>query len=194
VTAPFRRTTNCPNCNYDIPLEDTFSQWVRNHQQLRSGDGFAFMDKDLICHRFKTDHDRSIQYLMFVEVKTRGAKLLDSQRDTMWIVKQLLSNRRITPTKDKNPLQVNGVPTKVKSYMAKTDVLIRAFGYHTLRLSGSTPDDSDAIIWDTTPITREQVVGLLRFDLNPDNFNTMDNRSHHKRKEIELPLWQRTRP
>jgi hypothetical protein len=159
---------------------------VRSNPGLDSAKGFTFMDKDIICHRFKTDHGRSLQYLMMVEVKTRGAQLSDSQRDTIWIIDQLLRNRKDTPTKKTDRRQVEGVVTMVKSFIQRGEVRARVFGYHVLRLSGDSPDDSAEITWDSRRITLEQLVGLLRFDLDPDNLLPMDNRSHHTKAPMPL--------
>lgn len=186
MTAPFRRKAVCPNCNYDIPLEDEISTWVRNHPMLRSSDGFTFMDKDLICHRFKTTHGREFQCMMFVEVKTNNAKLKEWQRDTMHIGDQLFRNDKTTPTK-KARRHINNVPEKVWSPMSKSWVKVKAFGWHLLALSGRDPDLSESIVWDKSLVTLNDLIMLLRFDLHPDTLQPMDFRKHHRDPNAETP-------
>jgi len=186
MTAPFRRTAKCPNCRYDIPLEDEIGQWVRTHQQLKSGDGFTFMDRDMICHRFKTTHGREFQCLMFVEWKSRGGQLNDVQRDTMHITNQMFRTDSTTPTK-RGKSHLHQVPNGAWSVMANKKVAVKAFGYHLVRMNGSTPDDSTQIMWDKQEVSKEQLIQLLRFDINPDTLRPMDWRIHH-RKEKESQL------
>ena len=180
MTTPFRRTAKCPNCFYDIPLQDEISEWIRNHPQMKSTDGFTFMDKDLICHRFKTTHGREFQCLMFVEFKSFGRQLEDKQRDTMHMVNQMFRTDCTTPTKKGKP-HSHQVQAKIYSVASDKFVSVKAFGYHLIRMNGRTPDVSSQIIWDKTVITEKQLVGLLRFDLNPDTLLPMDWRIHHKK-------------
>ena len=178
MTKQFHRTANCPNCGYDIPLEDAMGQWIRNHPELSSRDGFAFMDRDLVVHRFKTTHGRSLQCLMFVEVKTRGAELNESQRDSMLTIHQLLRNRRTTPTK-KARWQSQGTPTKVYSSLINTEVRVISFGYYLLTLSHSAPSNSAWMTWQKREIDQSTLIKLLRFDLDPETLRPLDFRLHH---------------
>jgi len=178
MTTPYRRTARCPNCNYDIPLEDEISQWIRSHPELDSAKGFAWMDKDLICHRFLTNHGRDFQCMMFVEFKTRGARLNDVQRDTMHMVNQMFRTDCTTPTKRARD-HSHQTPTRIHSVKAGRRISAKAFGYHLVLLSGQTPDDSAEIWWDKTRIDRHRLIQLLRFDLNPDSLQPMDWRIHH---------------
>lgn len=186
MTAPFRRVAVCHRCGVTIPLEDEVSSWIRRHPDLRSGDGFTFMDKDLICHRFKTTHGRSFQCVMFVEFKSRGRQLDDTQRDTMHIVNQMFRSDCTTPTK-RAKKHLKQVPSLVFAAKSETWIKAKAFGYHLVRMDGSTPDDSSQILWDKTEVTVRELLGLLRFDLHPDTLKPMDWRLHHsQRSEKEL--------
>lgn len=188
MTRPFQRTAKCPNCHYDIPLEDEISHWSRHHPELNSEDGFTYMDKDLICHRFKTTHGREFQCLMFVEFKSRGGALKKSQKDTMWIVDQMFRTDTTTPTK-KAGLHCGLVPSRVWSEASKMWVAVKAFGFHLCVLSGRTPDDSDRILWDGKEITLADLIKLLRFDLDPRTLRPMDWRIHHRKEAVpELAL------
>jgi len=125
---------------------------------------------------------------MFVEFKSRGAQLSESQRDTMNMVGEIFRNDRDTPTK-RAKRRIAEVPNEVYSTILKRKVGVKAFGYHLVRLSGPTPDDSAEIFWDKKAVNPEMLVKLLRFDLNPDSLNPMDWRIHHKPKpEILLPF------
>jgi hypothetical protein len=179
MTQHFRRTARCKKCGSSIALEDDFSQWVRSCAELKSGDGFAFMDKDLVVHRFRTTHGREFQCFMCVEVKTLNASLTDSQRDTIHMQNQLFRNRRATPTK-RIPKQISGLPDRIYSTLLKRNVGYKAFGYHLLRISGTHPDNSDEIRWDDRHfITVNALVRLFRFELDPDTLQPMDWRRHH---------------
>jgi hypothetical protein len=178
MTAQFRRVAKCNGCGKEVPLEDEMGQWIRLHPALDSGRGFAFMDKDIVVHRWRTDHGREFQCVMFVEVKSRGADLSESQRDTMLIVNQLFRNDRTTPTK-KSRQHAGSISSTVYSSMRKTHVKVKALGYHALRMSGGTPDDSEKIVWDKREITADVLVKLLKFELHPDTLLPMDFRIHH---------------
>ena len=188
MTTPFRRTAKCPNCNYDIPLEDEISDWIRHHPKLRSGDGFTFMDKDLICHRFKTTHGREFQCLMFIEFKSLGRQLDDTQRDTMHMTNQMFRTDCTTPTK-KRKTHTCETSNRVWSAKSKQWVAVKAFGFHLVRMNGRTPDSSTQILWDKREITKDDLVALLQFNLNPDSLHPMNWRIHHsKPKENLLPI------
>lgn len=186
MTTAYRRTARCPNCNWDVPLEDEISSWIRHHPELKSCLGFTFMDKDLVCHRFKTTHGRGFQCLMFVEFKSCGAQLNDTQRDTMHMVNQMFRTDSSTPTK-KARRHTEQTPKTVRSFLGGSEVRVKAFGYHLVRMNGRNPSLSNQIIWDKTEIAEDTLVALLRFDVNPDTLRPMDWRiHHHKPKHPEL--------
>jgi hypothetical protein len=71
------------------------------------------------------------------------------------------------------------------------------FGVTVVRLSGTTPDDSEWIKWgrfirgkqtglDWKDITVEQLLKLMRFDMHPDTFNDKPFRRHHKTKKFNV--------
>ena len=184
MTARFRRSIKCPDCGLEIPAEDEISQWIRSHPQLDSREGMVFMDKDLVCHRYKTSHGRDAQFLMFVEIKTRGAQPSKSQRDTMNIVGQMVRNTKNTY------LTAENRPVRVYSTAAASEVTVRAMGYHLLRMDGSTPSDSTWIEWDRKRIDTDTLLKLLRFDLHPDTLNPLDLRSHHVKPAILPGLFE----
>jgi hypothetical protein len=127
---------------------------------------------------------------MAVEIKTMGAELTDAQKDTLHVWNQITRNRKQTAT---NAIkhQAGQTVTEVYSHVAKCEIILKAFGVHVLTFSGLGPDDSKSIQWDKKGITQEQLVGLLRFDVEPDNFTSMDEflRLRHKAPmQHELPL------
>lgn len=184
MTRLFGQTFQCPQCGHRATLETQFSRWVRGHNLLESREGLVVLDQDMWVHRFKTDLGRCFQCLMLVEVKVLGANLTDAQRDTLHIINQVTRNRRATPTK---PLryQAGNSPQKVHSVIYGSEALLKAWGVHVLRFSGLGPQDSEWISWDNKPIDRETLVGLLRFDLDPDTLKPFDARKHHR--AITLP-------
>jgi hypothetical protein len=143
------------------------------------------LNSDLWVHHYKTDRGRDFQCIMLVELKTFGAELDKYQRDTLLIVNQILRNRRQTPTS--TPIsQAGTAPLKVNSHIAQRRVVLKAFGVHVLRLSADTPDNSEWMQWDKARfgqggfIDREQLVKLLRFELDPDTLGPLDLRRHHR--------------
>jgi hypothetical protein len=179
MTKPFNQRFHCPNCNTWQSQETMFSRWIRNNPQLDSRDGYSVSDQDFWVHKYKTDkRGRNFQMIMGVEIKTLGAQVSDPQSDTLYIVNQIMRNRRGTPTK---PLmhQAGTAPLKAHSFLARREVQVRSFGIYVLRFSGLGPDDSEWIMWDNKYITEEQLTKLLRFDLDPDSFRPTDLRSHH---------------
>lgn len=169
-------------------METLFGRWIRNHQSLDSQSGYCVTDQDYWIHRYKIYKDREFQLLMLVEIKTMGSPLSDAQRDTLHMANQLMRNRRQTPTKGLRYQAGNG-PLRVRSAMRGGDVWLRAYGMHVLTFSGLGPDDSTEIIWDGKVIGVEQLVAILRFDLDPDTLGPLDLRSHHAYAESSMGLF-----
>lgn len=146
---------------------------------LPAREGLSITDADYVVHRFKTYGSREFQCIMMIEVKTFTRKLPDAQRDTLYILHQLMRNRRDTPTKE--TLHQSGTTiTKAHSFILGRDVNVRSFGTFVLTFSESGPEDSDEIFWNKERITEETLVSLLRFELDPETRRPIDLRSHHK--------------
>lgn len=162
----------------DKPMCD----WIRRHSELDSDKGIVVTDCDLIIHRYLTICDRyglngtistrEIQAMMMVEVKTRLGKPSDSQSDTLakWNL--------------------------FRGSKAFENYSIRNLGVSILSLSGTNPDDSETMFWGRfledqkaqeikwRKISKEELTGLLLFNLHPDNLTTNPFRRHHAKKEI----------
>ena len=178
MTKPFNQEYHCPNCKTWQRQETSFSRWIRNNPDLKSGDGYAVTDSDYWIHRYKTFGRRRFQLMVGVEIKTMGANLSMSQRDTLVILNALLRNRRATPTSEMQWQAGTGI-TKHKSLVTGEELYLKAFGIHTLRFSGLGPDDSEWIKWDKRDIDPDTLTRLLAFDLDPDTLRPLDLRSHH---------------
>ena len=74
MTRPYRRRAKS-DCGRAYPLNDACLEWIRTNPEPDSGIRLSFMDRDVVCHRFKTTHGRSFQCMMFLEIKTCGATL-----------------------------------------------------------------------------------------------------------------------
>jgi hypothetical protein len=190
MTRPHNQRYHCPNCKTEATFETLFGRWIRNHPDLDSGKGYSVIDCDYWVHRFKTYEDREFQCIMLVEVKTHESNLSKAQRDTLFIVNQIMRNRRQTPTKDKK-YEAGDSILKAYSVMLGRKVNVKVFGVHKLVFSGLGPDDSKWISWDDQMIDEPTLARILRFDLDPDTLNPLDLRSHHKKMEhpelIETP-------
>ena len=148
---------------------------------------FTFMDKDLICHRHKKDHGREFDCLMFIEFKSFGKLMSDSQLDTFTITDQMFRTDSQTPTK-RRKLHLRQVPNRVWSPFNKKWVHVKGFGCHLVTMSGSTPENSATIFWDKREITLKDLLQLLQFNLNPDTLQPMDWRLHHTKSVENLLL------
>lgn len=196
MTAGWRHYVPCQVCGAQVSAEYPFDAWVREHPELDSiKDGIVITDGDKWVHRYAIRTggriDKAVQYLMSVEVKAFERDLTDSQRDTLHMINQLL---RTTPWKeqrlDGRLISHHAQNVRVvHSTLNGRTVQLLCYGVHKLRLSHGTPDNSEWMTWDDKKITTDQLVGLLRFDLNPDSLRVLEHR-HHKRtlRAVPLPL------
>lgn len=195
MTTQWRETVACPRCGCKVSSEQPIKMWIRGHGELDSRQAcLCIGDCDLWVQKYGTraHHsgvDRSVMYIMLVEVKTHGRELDDSQRELLGLVSDLL---RTKPFKEQRaggrfvPGHSQNIRI-VRSYAkGRRPVQLHCYGVHVLTLSGSTPEDSKQIMWDRSVISKEQLVGLLRYDLDPDTLNPIDHRSHKKRID-EMP-------
>lgn len=194
MTRRFNEYFHCVNCGMRSDAQSDFSRFVRECVELDSARGYVINDADYIIHRYKEDHDRRLQCLMMVEVKTHGAMPSSSQSDTLCALDQALRNRKTTPT-IKRRYQSNDSLKVIYSQMENGWVRFRCFGMYLLKFSGNGPEDSDLIEWGRpvnmhlaeiewkmTAINIRQMIDLLKFDLDPDTLNSFDLRIHHERK------------
>lgn len=150
-----------------------FLQWIRTVPGLDSREaGIAVMDVDIIWHQYRETQDnngqRKTNNLMIIEEKSFGADLSFAQRDSMWITHQMLRDSRAT------------FVSNARGQM----VWVKYWGYFKLRYSGQNPGASLRIEWNKTLISIKQLIGILRFDLRPDNLTQNDRRrSHHAQLE-----------
>ena len=187
MTREFGQQHHCAMCGAKSSIESTFSRWLRANDDLESSAGHVFVDTDLWVRRYKTALGREFQLLMLVEIKTHGAQLTDAQRDTLYMINQVMRNRRETPTK-KLKHQAGTSPMDVYSTMLGRRITLKAFGMHVLTFSRLGPDDSQAMKWDNQPINSNQLRDLLAFDLDPDTLRPMDFRSHHSTNGRQMTL------
>jgi len=173
-----------------------FHEWVRNHPELDSvRECLCIGDSDLWVHRYGTRRsrlgvNRDVQYLMLVEVKTHGRDMGAPQRDLLAIVNDLL---RTNAWKEQraNGQFISGHAQNARtvySYIAGKRVRVYCYGVHKLRMSGASPQTSQWMTWSDGGgveqyITVDQLLGLLRFDLNPDSLRPMEHREHKRRDE-----------
>lgn len=183
MTRPFTIHSHCPICKTWQTQETAFGRWIRNNSELDSRKGYCVTDLDMTIsefktvHQFKSGYSRDFQLIMDIEVKTMGADLSQSQRDTLHIRNQLMRNRRQTPTKELL-FQAGNTP-EVFSVIQGRKIVVRCYGVHLLRFSGLGPDDSEWMLWDTKPINSDTLTEILRFDLDPDTLKPIDLRNHH---------------
>jgi hypothetical protein len=169
MTRSFRQYVSCPKCGHNHTAESAFQRWQRENPKLDSREGHVVSDFDFTIHRYRTPMlGRSLQCVMFLEVKTRMAKVDGSQAKTLNIMRQIVQNQG----KLGKPMQLSdghGGPIRQ----------VRCFGGFELRLSSTSPEDSEWMEWNRKRITVEQLEKLLRFDIDPITFKKMDWRDNH---------------
>lgn len=193
MTTGWRETVPCQSCGVPTSTEQPIKAWIRGHRELDSRKAcLCIGDSDLWVQKYGIRRgtkglDRSVMYIMLVEVKTHGRMLDSPQRELLGFVSELLRTKPFTEQRAKGRF-VAGHDQNVRlirSYSSGRPVQLHCYGVHVLRLSGSTPEDSDEIVWDQRQISREQLVGLLRYDLDPDTLREIEHRSH--KQTVDMP-------
>lgn len=190
MTTPYREQITCGRCGHRTTTETAFNRWIRNNHRLDAvREGLVVFDIDILLHRYKVMVEdgkgtRDIQCMMFVEVKTHGARMTAAQEDTLFQFNQILRNR-VSNRHSKAAPQVSQCQRKVRSMMLQKEVTIKLYGGHCLRFSGSSPDDSEEITWGSwdfghdnygkqrwkikeTKINKQQLEEILLFERDPD--------------------------
>ena len=195
MTTEWRETVDCPQCGLTFSSEQPIKAWIRQHRDLDSRQAcLCIGDSDLWVQKYGTrlgrrGVDRSVMYLMLVEMRTNGRNLKpdDPHRELLTIVNVLLRTNRWKETRDHGRFvaghKQNARPVSVVIRGRLTP--IHCYGVHLLRLSGPTPDLSEWITWDHKKITKDQLLSLLRYDLHPDSLNRMEHRSH--KAVVDMP-------
>lgn len=196
MTRAFCGRVTCPACGAEHSAETAYERWMRNEPRLDSlSVGIVRFDCDVLLHRYKIVVDkkstRDLQCLMFVEVKTHGADLNQSQRDTLSMLSQVLRNRRRNRHSDRHGLHADDhlALASVKSWLLQQSVRLRMFGGHLLQLSDDDPITSEWIAWDRKLITPDQLIQLLRFELDPDTLCPIDWRRRYSSFTTGNFLW-----
>jgi hypothetical protein len=167
-------------------MESGFSRWLRSQPELDSAEGTVALDLDFIIHRYcirtGANRDRSVQYLMFVEVKSNGADLTPSQRDTLVKVNEIIRTKTYRTSKRKQG-RFTGIEEVTTVWFRENGrrVQLICYGVHKLIMSAFDPVTSGWMTWDNKPIDHASLLGVLKFDLNPDTLKPMEHRSRKKR-------------
>lgn len=172
MTRQFNAKIRCQHCGGITTEETPMNRWIRNHPLLDSKNGIAVFDIDILLHRFRLAKDlkgeREIECMMFIEVKTFGAKPSISQRDTLSLLNQTLRNRKRNRFGDPRR-QVDCQLGLSYSLAKRKEIRLRLLGGHLLQLSGADPGASEWMKWDNKHIDINTLVELMLFDRDPDN-------------------------
>ena len=159
----------------DVP----FMAWCRSCKLLPSWSpdcGWVQTDVDTFIHRYLTCIDkqgtREVQPMMELEVKTQGGDLTNSQVDTY---------------RKKHA-------TTMPHLKWRGQTLVN-YGVSFVRMDGTSPEDSTWIKWGRFnrsslqeivwhDIEFDQLIQLMRFELNPDTLSTNSFRRHHKTRKV----------
>jgi hypothetical protein len=194
MTADWREVAICPQCGTEVSTEPKWKAWIRTHPELDSiRHCVNVVDTDVWVHRYgrrtRGKTDRSVMYLMSVEVKSHDRSLTEPQREVLHIVNQLLRTKALREVREAGRL-VKGHAQNVRNVfasMAGRRVLLHCYGVHVLRMSGATPNDSDRMTWDNRDIDAKELIELLRFDRNPDDPRHLVEHRSHKRMINDPP-------
>ena len=195
MTRAFRTLIMCPRCGAEHSAESAFERWMRDHPALGSREaGIVRFDCDVLLHKYARHVDkkseRTLQCVMFVEVKTFGADVTPAQRDTLSMFSQVLINRRRNRHAPRHGRHADDhiAPAVVTSLIQGGPVRLRLFGGHLLRLADADPVTSAWMRWNGAAITCDQLVSLLRFDLDPHTLRPIDWRRRYSSFETSY-LW-----
>jgi hypothetical protein len=164
-----------------------FMSWCRSCKLLPSWSadcGWVQTDVDSFIHRYLTCVDRQgtreVQPMMEIEVKTRSGNLTASQIDTY------------------RKKHATTIP-----HLKWNGQWLVNYGVSFVRMDGTSPVDSQSMMWGRFKrsslteiawheIVLEQLIDLLRFELNPDTLAKNSFRRHHKTRKVlvceETPL------
>ena len=158
----------------DVP----YMAWMRSREKelpsYSSSIGFVATDVDVFVHRYLTVPSdgigtREVQNMMLIEVKSRSGNPSSSQLDTLSKINLFNGIRRVAGRR------------------------VEFFGVFFLKLSGTSPDDSDQMWWGSIlsgvvqwqKIDTTTLIALLRFDIHPVTLGLIEYRRHHKTTEIK---------
>ncbi len=148
-----------------LRFEEEFDEWSLWLNELRDSElnpqryGFALVNVDGLHFA-----DRNPDLYFFVlEAKSRGAKLSKHQVIALELLRVGCVRLNYAPVGRLLRMWKGNLESRVVHFL----------GVHTLRMSGTTPDDSDTLLWDSLPITRGELVRILRFELSPNNFTEL---------------------
>jgi hypothetical protein len=143
---------------------------MRNEEALDSSIGVTRFDLDVLIHKYKNFGRKSVQCLMFIEVKTRRADLPMAQKDTMYILDQVLRNT----INHRKKAWHHDCKSAVFSIANNRRIWIKLYGGHYLRFDKTSPEDSNEILWDKKQITKDQLLQILRFEIDPDTLDEIN--------------------
>ena len=181
MTKQYNQLIHCPECGVEITHESSFGRWIRNNPLLDSGIGYNVSDQDYWILKYKIDGTREMNLLMFIEIKTFGAKITPTQQTLLHFVNQITRNRHNINKKHQRSERRDFL---VWSVMQKKEILLRCYGMHSLTFSHRGPEDSDHIFWDKKEINLDQLTSILQFNTDPDTFGPLSFKLHHVKKEL----------
>jgi len=182
MTRKFETFVDCPACGNRHSSESAFQRWFRAQRELDSANGTVVADFDFVIQRYSTPgFGRSFQCVMFLEVKTNKAMIKSSQSKTLSLAKQLLRNQKAGGPR------IEWLQDGPKGSWVR----VKHFGGFLLRMSGTSPENSEWMEWNFKRINTDQLIRLLRFDTDPITLKAMDWRSnhHHHEKTLLLPIF-----
>lgn len=181
------RKNRCRHCGQP----HWFRYWI-DENCLSGRDGLSVGDVDLYVHRFKRAPTpkygtRTVECLMFVELKTGLENLGSAQRDSLSVANQAISELGSSMREIARNLDLKSRP----GYVVPGEKKVLWFGIHLLRVPYHESPDGP-FYWDNKPIEPHVLTEVINIDRDPDNpAKKLDlDRAHKafcKDKQLQLP-------
>jgi hypothetical protein len=152
-----------------------FGDWIRNRPELDSiKQRLCVIDRDWWIHQYAAHTDRvgarAVDSIFVLEEKSFCADLSYAQRDTLFLVDQML--RATDFVKIRSYRRLRG-PFGEKR-------IVRCFGVCRLRMIADRPDNSEWMAWNGINIDEMALIEILRFERDPQCPNKhLEYRRHH---------------
>ncbi len=135
---------------FNVQETTPFGLWLRTQPDLDSiVERLSIQNLDWIIHCY-SGVATTCEHIMLIEEKRNGNTSDFAQRDTLLLLDQVCHYA--------HGIQVTTERKTVRTFLY--------YGLHVLTFINSTPDDGP-MRWDGKPITREDLLLLLRFKIDP---------------------------
>lgn len=185
MTRSFHTRAACESCGHSTTIETPFERWMRADEDLDSRHtGLVRFDLDVLLHRYKFTNDgrgsRSVQAMMFIEVKSFMAEPTAAQADTLGLLDQVLRNRRPNIHSTPRRQVQHTLLSRAYSLVWNREVDLWLRGGHLLQMETDAPRDGELLLWDKAPISVPVLKQIFRFEIDADTLYPVDMRRRYR--------------